>query len=399
MNRWQFLLERVTVEITSADSAAVLNALTAEKIWLQDVKYCDDLTLRASVSRQDRKALLAIANKHGADVKTIGASGVFLAVAAMCRRPVLLAFILVVFLLACFLPSRILFVSVEGNVSVANGYILEAAAECGIKFGAQRRQVRSEIMKNKLLEKIPQLQWAGINTTGCTAVISVREKTTQEKPTETKNQVSSIVASRDGIIQNCTVYQGNPLCTVGQAVKAGQTLVSGYLDCGIVTKTTQADAEIKALTSRELEVVAPAATAVKGEYLQKKTYYSLRIGKKLIKFYKDSGKSDATCGKIYSEEYVRLPGGFKLPIAIITETVLYYGDSSEEPVTSDGGDWLADFAQAHLEDIMISGEIISEETAVNPTDDGCYLYSKYTCMEMIGQVKYEQTLTKDESDD
>ena len=155
MNRWQFLLGRVTVEITSADSAALLNALTTEKIRLQDVKYCDGLTLCASVSRQDRKALLAVADKHGANVKTIGVSGLFLTVAAMCKRPVLMAFLIGVFLLACFLPSRILFVSVEGNVSVPDRYILEVAAECGIGFGAERRQVRSEIMKNKLLEKIP----------------------------------------------------------------------------------------------------------------------------------------------------------------------------------------------------------------------------------------------------
>ena len=399
MNRWQFLLGRVTVEITSADSAALLNALTTEKIRLQDVKYCDGLTLRASVSRQDRKALLAVADKHGANVKTIGVSGLFLTVAAMCKRPVLMAFLIGVFLLACFLPSRILFVSVEGNVSVPDRYILEVAAECGIGFGAERRQVRSEIMKNKLLERIPQLQWAGINTTGCTAIISVREKTAQETQTQPKNQVSSIVASRDGIIQNCTVYQGNPLCTVGQAVKAGQTLVSGYLDCGIVTKTTQADAEIKALTFRELEVVTPAATVVKGKCVEKKIRYSLRIGKNLIKFYKDSGNSDATCGKIYSEEYVRLPGGFTLPIAIITETVLYYEDTGEKPVGSDGEDWLAGFVQTYLKDSMISGEIISADTAVNPVEDGCFLYGKFTCMEMIGQVKYEQTLTRDESDD
>ena len=37
--------------------------------------------------------------------------------------------------------------------------------------------IRSEKVKNSLLQRIPQLQWAGINTDGCVAVISVREKT------------------------------------------------------------------------------------------------------------------------------------------------------------------------------------------------------------------------------
>lgn len=399
MRQWRFLLGHITAEITSADTSAILNTLTAEDILLKNVKYCDSLTFRATISRQDRSALLAIADKHGAKVKIIGASGIFLTAAAIRRRPVLLGFLLFVFLLACFLPSRILFISVDGNVTVPDRFILEAATECGIGFGAPRREVRSEKMKNKLLEKIQQLQWAGINTSGCTAVISVREKTTQDSKTDIKNQVSSIVASRDGIIQNCTVLQGNPLCTVGQAVKAGQTLVSGYLDCGIVTKTTRADAEIKALTFRELEVISPSATAIKGECERISNHYSVRIGKKLIKFYKDSGNSDTTCGKIYLEEYVCLPGGFYLPIAIVKETVLYYGDNREKPVASDPENWLADFAQEHLKNTMISGEIISGESNVHLSDEACYLYGKYACTEMIGQVRYEQTLLKDGEND
>ena len=392
MRQSKFVLGSLTLEITSGDCVALLNA--CQNLKLQNVIYCDDLTLRVTVNRNDYQKLLEFTERQGASVRILRRNGIYWTAQSILKRPVLIIFMAVLLTLALFLPSRILFVSVEGNVSVPSNEILEAASQCGIRFGATRRQVRSEKMKNALLQKIPQLQWAGINTSGCTAVISVEEKTTQESKEENRKYVSSIVASRDGIIQNCTVYKGNPLCSVGQAVKAGEILVSGYQDCGIVIKATQASAEIKALTFRELELISPVPTAVRGVRTGEKTQYSLRIGKKLIKFYKDSGNLDTTCGKIYSEEYVQLPGGFVLPIAIVRQTNYYFDAFQEMQTLQDQQDWLADFATSYLQSTMIAGEILSAQTEMDSAEDACRLYGKYACMEMIGQVKHEQMIEK-----
>ncbi len=393
---WRAFASHIKLSIISADNVSFLNALHNADIFLEDVIYTSDLEIQMTVHRKDYPKLLQMCKKYGASCKTIAKTGIYWLLASVWKRPVLVTFICALSLLFAYLPSRVLFVSVAGNTAVSTNQILEAAEKCGIVFGASRRQVRSEKIKNALLQEIPQLQWAGINTSGCTAVISVREKTTQEIKTEKKNQVSSIVASRDGIIQNCTVFQGNALCSVGQAVKAGQTLVSGYLDCGIITKTTQAEAEIKALTFRELETLSPVPVLIRGEKISESTRYSLQIGKKLINLYKDSGNYDASCAKIYEENFLQLPGGFRLPIAVIKQTFVSYDSVQETSPISDAGDWLADFAKKHLRNTMIAGEIISEDTRVNKLDDVYYMYGRYACLEIIGQVKYEQTITKDE---
>lgn len=386
----------IMAEITSADISSLLNTLAVSGILLKDIQYCDDLTVRITISRRNYQQLAMLSEKHGAVVQKKGIYGLFPVANRFMKRPVLVLFLLFMFLISCYVPSRIFFLRVEGNNQVPERYIIEVAAECGIDFGAKRRLVRSEIMKNRLLEKIPQLQWAGINTSGCTAVISVREKTLNKRQDETDHQVSSIVASRDGIIQSCTVQQGNALCKVGQAVKTGQVLVSGYLDCGIITKTTQADAEIKALTFHDLEVVAPYPSVIKDTKQETKTKFALRIGKNLIKFYKDSGNLHTTCGKIYSEEYVHLPGGFRLPIAVVKETEVYYSDGGGELPVSDAGEWIKDFANNYLKDTMISGEIVSADAEVTPDAGVFCLQGRYACMEMIGQIKYEEFIPKDD---
>ena len=62
--------------------------------------------------------------------------------------------------------------------------ILERAEYCGVHFGAKAGSVRSEQVKNRLLFEIPELRWAGVNTTGCTAVITVAERQSGEVPAE-----------------------------------------------------------------------------------------------------------------------------------------------------------------------------------------------------------------------
>ena len=387
---------RILVELTSAAMPGLLNAINAAGISLQKIVCVDDLTVCVLVSRCDYNELASLSAKHGARAKKIKNIGAFTVAGRFIKRPVLTVFFFLLIVLSCYIPSRVFFLRVEGNADVPEAYILEIAEECGIRFGVKRRMLRSEKMKNALLERIPQLQWAGINTTGCTAVISVREKTDSEGEVRPQHKVSSIAALRDGIIQSCTVREGSALCSVGQAVKAGQVLVTGYLDFGIVIKTTQAEAEIQALTFRDLEVLSPYATIVKGAEQKDKTKYGLRIGKKLIKFYKDSGNLDTTCGKIYAEEYIYLPGGFRLPVAIVRETEFSYdADRGEVPV-ADTGAWLQDFANIHLNQLMISGEIISADTEVVPGEGVFYLRGRYACSEMIGQVIYEEFIPKDD---
>lgn len=388
---------RHTIKITGADNVNLLNKLSTDQIQLLNVTYLSDLDLEVTVSKCNLQKLIRIAERHGASVKVIHSKGIGYLFQSMFRRPVLLTFVVLLLFFSLFLPTRIFFVSVEGNDTVPTKRIVEAAERSGIRFGTSRRKVRSEVMKNALLQQIPELQWAGINTSGCTAQISVREKTETDGRAINENQVCSIVASRDGVVQDCTIYQGNPLCTPGQAVKAGQILVSGYTDCGLLTKATRADAEIKALTFRSVSALSPNPSMIRGEIISQKTRFRLRIGKKLIKLQKDSGNLDVSCVKIYSEEYVYLPGGFRLPIALIKERQIVYAPIKDATTVTQDTNWIEDYVKSHLQSVMIAGTIVSAETQIETQADVNSLQGKYVCLEMIGQVKYEQTILKDEN--
>lgn len=244
-------------------------------------------------------------------------------------------------------------------------------------------------MKNALLSALPQLQWAGVNTSGCVATVSVRERTEPEV-TEQDSAVSSIVASRDGFIVSATVTRGNFLCRVGQSVKAGQVLISGYTDCGICIQATRAEGEIYAQTSRDFAAVTPAQWTVRGEQTAVRRKYSLIIGKKRINLWKDSGILQGSCDRMDRRYELTLPGGFRLPVTLCVEEYTFYDGEmmTLEPDAAEAA--LSKFAQSALTQQMVAGRILSREESITQSEDKYLLEGTYACVEMIGRVRREQ---------
>ena len=378
-------------EITSADPGAMTRRINEMGIRLYDVQWAGDLTLRFKVARRDYKQVNKLAAKNGDSLRIIRQIGVFWTVKRLRRRPVLLAGLALMLFLGVYLPGRICFVQVEGNLSVPAKLIIEKAEDCGICFGASRREVRSERMKNALLSAIPQLQWAGVNTKGCVAVISVREKSAGEEA-KAPPAVSRIVAIRDGVIVKCTVEQGSGICQVGQAVKAGDLLISGYTDCGISIRAGRSVGEVYAQTSRVLRAVTPAEYACRGRELGRKDKYALIIGKKRINFYKDSGILGGTCDKMSTVNYLTLPGGFSLPIGLVKERWVQYEGQPCDLDEAQAEEILSCFVQRYLTDQMLAGKVIRRDEDFGGSSGLYDLNGRYSCVEMIGREQIEENL-------
>lgn len=396
MDLYHSLSGMVEVTVICADPAQVMTMLEQKGIELRDIRMPDELTLVVLIRRWQERLLIALCEKKGLDVKITGRMGFYWKLNALWHRPVLLIGILVMLLVGMYLPSRILFIRVEGNTSVPGRLIVETAADCGIRFGANRRQVRSEKMKNALLEAMPQLQWAGVNTKGCVAVISVRER--QEEAAEQKQDaVGSIIASRDGVITSITTIRGNPVCKVGQAVKVGQILISSYTDCGISIRADRAEGEIFAQTDRKTAVLYPTDRQQRGEIVGSETKYSLIIGKNRINFYFGSGISGMSCVKMYEENYMTLPGGFHLPVILVKETWLQY--DTEDVFTEPQQEQLENFSRKYLKCQMIAGSILTESYEISQTEEMIVLTGHYACREMIGQFRKEEIIKPDGTND
>ena len=394
MNFWQSLAGSLEVKLHCADPSYAISLLEQSGIPLRKVQFVDELTIHFTVSRWDIQKLRLIAEKRGFEVRISARRGLYWLLPGLIRRPVLLLGLAFLFGLGMYLPTRVLFIQVEGNASVPSRLIMETAAQCGISFGASRVEVRSEKMKNALLERLPQLQWAGVNTSGCVAIISVRERQMVESAEKPKG-VASIVALRDGVITSVTATKGNAVIKTGQAVKSGQVLISGYTDCGFSIRAVRAEGEVYGKTDRSLQVISLNSCKKRGVTGAVERKFSLLIGKKRINLYFGSGILDVSCVKIYEENYITLPGGFLLPIALVTESWI---PTQTETVDTDGEE-LSGAARDYLLGEMTAGTILNAKEEIKQ-GDGCWILSgRYACTELIGQLREEEIVKPNGTND
>ena len=390
MNLWNSLAGMVEAEVISADPEGTLAGAAEKNIAVFSVTRKEALVMRLRVFRRDLPALKKLCEKRGDRLSIRRTLGIYWTLKRFLSRPVLALGIGLLLFLTLFLPTRVLFVRVEGNSALPDRQILEAAEALGIRFGANRRAIRSERIKNALLGAIPELQWAGVNTRGCTAVISVRERTPEEKADGEENRVGSVVAARDGVIVSCTVLEGTSKCTPGQAVRQGQVLISGYTDCGISIRAAWAKGEVYARTRREITVIAPSEWAERTEQTGSAVQYSLILGKKRINLWKGSGIWDSSCGRIETEYPLVLPGGFRLPVALAVEKLTFW---NTEPTASEEAAAQAElkaFADDYLTSQMVAGKILYAVESVFPQAGGYVLTGQYDCLEMIGRERAEE---------
>ena len=373
----------VRAKLTGADIAGTLDLLSRRGVEVLGYQMVSELEGIITLRRRDYREARKLCTNRGDALVLQDRKGIYWTFKSLWKRPVLVLGLLLYFFAALYLPSRVFFIRVVGNEKIPTRQILEAASDCGIHFGSSRRAVRSEKMKNKLLEAVPELQWAGVNTYGCVAEISVRERTTPEL-TENNSSFGHIVASREGVITSCNATRGNLICGPGQAVAPGDILISGYTDCGLTIRAEQAQGEVFATTKRDLRVVTPDICSNTAQTGEEKKKISLLIGKKRINLWKDSGIWDSTCDRMYEEYYITLPGGFTLPVGWCVER--YSGrELTEEPLESEAREkLLAETAEAYLKNQMLSGTIQKSNLTYEAGDGFLQMTGQYSCVEMIG---------------
>jgi len=377
------------VQVTGADITGFIHRVNEMGIGLGSVTYVDFLTVKISVPKSAFSAFRNEATKRGYTVKLLGKNGLWVFFSKIRTRPVLLMLCFLLTALTVWIPKHVLFVAVEGNQSISTESILQAAETAGLFFGAKRNEVRSEIIKNRLLESIPELQWAGVNTKGCTAVIKVREDRAHDRD-EKSAGYSNVVASADGIVVSLTSFSGTPVCSVGDAVKKEQVLISGYMDLGITAKVTRADGEVFAQTQRNIYTVVPLIYSEKKQRCEEITKYSLVLGKNRINLSKDSRISYAGCDKIYSNYALVLPGGFVLPVSLACERI-FVGDDSLTKLDGETAKSIASGdSQLYLMNEIVSGTVLGKSEFDDITEDYMTRLTKYQCIEMIGIERAEE---------
>lgn len=393
-----FAAGKIRIRITSTSVARIISKANDAGITFSHLDWIDDLSVETTVKSSWYSDLIKIAERTGGQIEIRERIGVFWRICAFRRRPILLLSLALYLAVALFVPTRIFFVKVVGNTTVSEETILTEAEKAGVSFGVCKKDIRSEKIKNVLLSSFDALQWAGVNTYGCVAEISVRERIGGDDVTAQEG-IRSIVAKCDALVREMTVTKGNGLCKVGDVVKKGQVLISGYTDCGIQIKATAAEGEVYGETTHIIHAISPLIRHKRGTEAGENKKYSLLIGKKLIKLYNGSGISDTGCVKMYEKKYLTLPGGFELPLAILVETQICHDSKTVSLTEEQFGEMTTLHTRNLLLQDMVAGRILSEKVQMHADEDVLHFHGRYYCYEMIGKLFYEEIIDGNDQTD
>ena len=321
----------VTVTVEGALPEKLLNLCAGNGLRFWNASPASGYSLTMTIYRRDHSRLCALAERAQCRITSSSERGLPRTARPLKRR---YAFIIGVALAAALLFWSSLFIwdlDVYGNETVSDAEILAALDECGVGVGSFWPFMSSDLIRCRVILRVPELKWLTVNVRGSHASVIVREAT--PKP-ELRDEYTptDITAAKAGIITNIMAYAGETQVVKGQTVDQGELLVSGGVRSTLAQpRFLHACADIYARVWYDLTAKCPLKAAEKRYTGRSTTRYALIFGDERINFYGNSGISGAGCDKIISERSLAIKGVFALPVTLVKETLTEFETVYSEP--------------------------------------------------------------------
>ena len=371
----------VKVEVCGTMPESFLNACALAGLELWQLRCIDDYTIELCAAEKELPQLENLAAKTMCSLKLLETRGGSKNKIFLKRKAWLLLFVLTASCLALFSSLFIWEIEIHGNELLSEQEILRELADCGVSEGKFWPHISADLVRSRMLTKLPELSWMTVNISGSRAIVLVRER--MEKPEIYKeSNGENVVASQGGIIKSISVLNGQALVSAGQTVSKGQLLVSGVVE-GINGQYSlvSAKAEVKALTCHEIKAVYPSKLPQKTALKNSRQRFALIFGKKRINLYLNSRNTMLECDKIITEYNLGLDGLFALPVTVVKEELRTYRmqDTSldlSELISSQQLEKLAG---------RIDGELEHSSFSLADTGELCYVTVYAHCLEDIAR--------------
>jgi similar to stage IV sporulation protein len=278
-------------------------------------------------------------------------------------------------------------VRVVGCETMSEGEVLAILAEEGVEVGSYIPPIDAIRTAQRVILKDKRLAYVAINIIGTQCEVQIKE-TASSKGKPPNNGPASVVAAYGGLIHRIELYDGQVLIKPGEAVQAGQTLISGMCRMDEERwRLTAADGKVFAKVERTFTVEVPYKEETLRPTGEESVRKSLIFFKKSVKLFENSSILTPTYGTIESKDSLTLPDGTPLPISIATRRLIGY---QKVAITHSPSEAEA-IANARMATLVTStlpeAEVLSLTRSVEHTAKGVKLtWQVYCIMDIAKQV-------------
>ncbi len=250
---WHFGIGYVIIQIEGLSAARLLRRMAEAGIQVRDAKRIDPVTLRCSIPVKRFFDLHRLKRGLPLRIRILERRGLPFAVRKLYRRPFLWAESLLLLGLLVFASSRIWVIRIDETERVDPEEIRSLLSERGIAPGARLSGPILITAANDLSAQIYDAAWIGLDREGVLLKVNVVESL-PGSPKKTARVPSDVIAEKDGVITSLQVMRGQARVKVGDAVKAGDVLISGTVTRNGDSYETAADGVVKGAVEYHAEV-------------------------------------------------------------------------------------------------------------------------------------------------
>ena len=242
---WNSVAGYVIIEIKGRGLERFLNLLLHSGIEIWRVRRVGASSVTACMDVAGFYALHKLAHGQNVRVRILEKHGLIMRLSRMRFRKVLLYGWVVILALLIAASRRIWFIEVEGCDVIQPADVLNVLDALDVRVGAHRTAVPTYRLGSAIMASDSRIAWAGAKLDGVTLHVSLTEAEPIPDFTLNPGTHASIFAKKDGVITGVTVYDGKALVHAGDAVIAGQELITGILrNDELNTLLTQARGEV-----------------------------------------------------------------------------------------------------------------------------------------------------------
>lgn len=304
--------------------------------------------------------------------------GLFGAFRRLARHPGLICGIAIAVLLYVWLGGVVWEVRIVSEHDIDEDTVLSELADAGLYEGARMAGIDPDRVVAEFLTRDGDVAFAAVHLRGVVAEVELigKDAPPEEEP---EKAPCNLVAARDAVITDMTIYAGKPTVKVGQTVAAGDLLVTGVLTDVGGTRLLPATATVMGRVEDTINIEVPFTSEGRRIVTSRTAFVSLSVFGHTFTI-GNRGKADCVRERrLYLFDRIRLP--FVGRVGYTTETQVTETTRSEDEAHN--------IAEAELRrrmaTLLVDGALDSCETSVT-TEDGF--------LRLSARVIYETNIAK-----
>lgn len=225
---WNYFCGYAIIIVKGIRIERFINLAVVNGIYLWDIEKIDYTTIKAKINIRDFFRLRSIVRKTDSNIQIIEKCGMPFKIKMVKRRKWFFFGLGALLVFIYILSSYIWMIEIVGLEKLDEQAVIDNLSLEGLKVGVKKSKIDKREIENRMLIRMPDLTWMGLQIKGTKAFIKVVEKKPEPQLID-RDEPCDIIASKNGVIDKILVLNGDGMVKDGDTVKKGQLLVSGTI--------------------------------------------------------------------------------------------------------------------------------------------------------------------------